>query len=47
MCLFVQHDSKWRHVSFWRDVHRLHVGDMSCLRICYLCSSIDIFHIEI
>ena len=29
MCLLVQHDSRWRHVSFWRDVHRLHVGDMS------------------
>jgi hypothetical protein len=34
MCLLVQHDSKWRHVSFWWDVHRLQVGDMSCLRMC-------------
>ena len=33
MCLLVQHDSRWRHVSFWWDVHRLHVGDMSCLRM--------------
>ena len=33
-------------MSFWRDVHRLHVGDISCLRICYLGSSIGIFHIE-
>ena len=33
MFLFVQHDSRWRHVSFWWDLHRLHVGDMSCLRM--------------
>ena len=25
-CLLMQHD---RHVSFWWNVHRLHVGDMS------------------
>jgi hypothetical protein len=35
MCLFVHHDRRWRHVSFWRDVHRLHVGDMSYLRMCF------------
>lgn len=36
MCLFLQHESKWRHVSFWfwHDGHRLHKGDMSCLRKC-------------
>ena len=33
MCLLVQFDSRWRHVSFWWDVHRLHVGDMSCLNV--------------
>ena len=49
MCLFVQHDSRWKHVSFWRDVHRLHVGDMSCLRtcvcvcVCFPGSSLHIF----
>ena len=31
MWLVVLHDSRWRHVSFWWNVHRLHVGDMSCL----------------
>ena len=40
MCLFVQHDSRWKHVSFWRDVHRLHVGDMSCLRTCVCVSPV-------
>ena len=30
MCLLVQHDRRWRHVPFCWDVHRLHVGDMSC-----------------
>ena len=29
MCLLEQHDSRWRHVSSWWDVHRLHVGDMN------------------
>ena len=29
------HDSNWRHVSYWWDVHRSHVGDMSCLRMCF------------
>jgi hypothetical protein len=33
-CLLVQYYSRWRHVSFWWDVHMLHVGDMSCLRMC-------------
>lgn len=23
ICLFVQHESRWRHVSLWRDVQRL------------------------
>ena len=38
MFLLVQHDSSWscwRYVSFWWDVHRLHVGDMSCPRMCF------------
>ena len=35
MCLLLQCDSRWRHVLFWWDVNRLHVGDMSCLRICF------------
>ena len=35
MCLFVQHDNRWRHVSFCRDVHRLHVGNMFCLTLTY------------
>lgn len=35
-CLFLQHESKRRHVSFWHDGHRLHKGDMSCLRKCFL-----------
>jgi hypothetical protein len=30
MCLLMQHDSRWRNVSFWWDVQRLHVGNMSC-----------------
>jgi hypothetical protein len=34
-CLFVQHDRKWRHLSFCCDVHRLHKGDMSCSRRYY------------
>ena len=33
MCLLMQHDSWWRHVSFWWEVHRLHVRVMSCLRM--------------
>jgi hypothetical protein len=33
MCLLVRRDSKWRHVSFWWDMHRLHVGNMYCLRM--------------
>ena len=28
-CSLVQHDSRWRHVLFWWDMHRLQVGDMS------------------
>ena len=28
VCVLVQHNSKWRHVSFWWDVQRLHVGNM-------------------
>ena len=34
MRLLVQHDNWWTYISFWWDVHRLHVGDMSCLRMC-------------
>ena len=48
MCLLVQHDSRWRHVSLWWDVCRLNVGDMSCSRMCFFSSSsISIFHIYI
>ena len=34
--LLVQHDSRWRHVSFWWDVHRLQVGSIPCLTMCFL-----------
>ena len=40
MCLLMQHDSRWRHVSLWWDVHRLHVGDMSYLSVCFFGSSL-------
>lgn len=30
---FVQHDNLCMYVSFWRDVHRLNVGDMFYLRM--------------
>ena len=30
MCLLIQHGRRWRHVSFWWDIHRFHVGDMPC-----------------
>ena len=36
MCLFVQHESKCRHVSFSRSGERLHSGEMSCLKACFL-----------
>ena len=36
MCLFVQHDSSWRYVLNYWDVHRLHNGNMSRLRTCFL-----------
>ena len=36
ICSSVQHNSKWRHVSFGMDVLRLYVVDMSYLRICFL-----------
>ena len=36
MCLFVQLDSRWRHVLICWDVHGLHNGDMSCSRACFL-----------
>ena len=38
MCVLMQHDSRWRHVSFWWDVH--HVGDMAylSLRVCVICA---------
>ena len=33
-------------VLFWWDVHRLHAGNMSCLRMCFFFgSSLCIFHI--
>ena len=54
MCLSVQHDSRWRHVSFWRDMHMLHVGNTSCLKMWFFFflnynfgSSLGIFHIKI
>ena len=28
MCLFVQHNSKWRPVSFCWRWHKIHIGDM-------------------
>ena len=34
--LLMQHDNTWCHVSFWWDVHRLHVRNMFCLRMCFL-----------
>ena len=36
-CLCVHHDSRWRHVSFWWDIQRLHFGGISCLRMCFFC----------
>jgi hypothetical protein len=35
MCSLMQHDCRWRHVSFWWDVHRLCLGNMSCLRMWF------------
>jgi hypothetical protein len=35
MCLFMQHDSMWMHVLFCWFIHRLHSGEISCLRICF------------
>ena len=32
MCLFLQQDIKWMHVSISWDVHRLHKGNMFCLK---------------
>lgn len=36
MCLFVQHGSKCRHVSLSLSIERLHSGEMSCLKPCFL-----------
>ena len=36
MCLLMQDDSRWRHVSFCWDVHRGHVEDMPCLNTCFV-----------
>lgn len=36
MCLYVQHDRRWRHVSFSFSGQRLQIGDMSCLKACFL-----------
>ena len=30
MCLFLQHDSRWRHVPFWWDVHRFTGRSLHC-----------------
>jgi hypothetical protein len=35
-CLFLQHESSCRHVSFCWKVHKLHVGDMYFLRTYFL-----------
>lgn len=35
MCLFGQHESMWRHVSFYYFVHKLHSGEICCLRILF------------
>lgn len=32
VCLFLQHASRWRHVSYCCELHRLHREDMSFLR---------------
>ena len=37
ICLVVDHDSRWRHVSFWWDVHRSYIRDISCLKRCSFC----------
>ena len=47
-CFLMQHDSRWRHVPFGWDVHRLHVGYMSCLRTWFFFFSsifLCIFHV--
>lgn len=31
MCMFVQHNNWWKHVSIWQYMHRSHVGDMLSL----------------
>jgi hypothetical protein len=36
MCLFVQHDSKWRDVSICCDVHRLYKGRYVLLKDFFL-----------
>ena len=35
-CLFVQHESRWRHVSFCLREHKLHNVEMSCLKACFM-----------
>ena len=35
MCLFLQHNNKWRHVSYHFSGHRLHRGEMSCLKMLF------------
>lgn len=42
MCWFVQHDRRWRHVSFSWNGQRLHSGEMFCLRTCFFHGS---FHV--
>lgn len=32
VCLFLQHASRWRHVSYCCELHRLYRGDMSYFR---------------
>lgn len=36
MCVFVQHESRCRHVLFSLSGSRLHNGEMSCLKACFL-----------
>lgn len=44
MCLFVQQDMRWRHVSIWRDRQRSHVGDMLNSRTCFHVCMFRLFH---
>lgn len=47
MCLFVQHNMRWRQLSFGFSGHRLHNWEISCLRMCVYGSFVCIYHIWI